>query len=130
MFCRCLSFLFVALLIAGCGGSGFKVSTVEGNVTVDGTPLETGSIIFSPLESGVGVAVSTEIVAGKYQSNQVPRGRVLVQFSSFKDVGDKHVEFGITYPKLKNMIPEKYHAGVELNVDQPKLTHHFELTSK
>ena len=115
---------------AGCSGTAFPVSTVEGSVAVDGEPIASGTLIFSPLASNTGQAISTEIKDGKYRSNKVPRGRSLVHISAFKDIGEKHVEFGITYPKLKNLVPEKYHAGIELNVETPTLTHNFELASK
>ena len=118
------------LAAAGCGGSAYPVSTVEGSVAVDGAPIEEGALSFTPLESNTGQAISASIKAGKYRSDKVPRGKSLVIISAFKDVGEKHVEFGITYPKLKNMIPDKYAAGIELNVDAPKLTHDFELVSK
>jgi len=128
---RVSSVVFVCLLaLAGCSGSAYPVSTVEGTIAVDGVPLEEGSLSFSPLESNAGQAISAEIKAGKYRSDKVPRGKSLVIVSSFKDIGEKHVEFGITYPKLKNMVPEKYAAGIELNVDAAKMTHNFELESK
>jgi hypothetical protein len=114
----------------GCGGSRFSVSTVEGSVTVDGAPIPAGQVIFSPLASNTGQPVSTEISQGKYRCTRVPRGALLVHISAFEDRGDKHVEFGITYPKLTNLVPEKYHSGIELNVDAPTLTHNFELASK
>ena len=118
------------LVAAGCGGSAYPVSTLDGTVAVDGVPIESGTLSFSPLESNTGQAISAEIKAGKYRSAKVPRGKSLVMISAFKDIGEKHVEFGITYPKLKNMIPDKYAAGIELNVDAPRLTHDFDLVSK
>jgi hypothetical protein len=118
------------LAAAGCGGNAFPVSTVEGTVAVDGVPIEAGTLNFTPLASNTGQAISTEIRDGKYRSDKVPRGRSLVIISAFKDVGEKHVEFGITYPKLKNLVPEKYQSGIELDVDAPTLTHNFELVSK
>lgn len=126
-----LGALFVGwLATTGCGGNAFPVSTVEGSVAVDGVAIDGGTISFSPLESNTGKAVSAEIKGGKYRSSQVPRGKSLVIISAFKDTGEKHIEFGITYPKLKNLVPEKYQAGIELNVDAPTLTHNFELVSK
>jgi hypothetical protein len=122
--------LLICLAAAGCGGSAFPVSTVEGTIAVDGTPVPSGTISFNPLASNTGQAISAEINEGKYRSTKVPRGKSLVIISAFQDTGEKHVEFGITYPKLKNVIPEKYHSGIELEVNEPMLTHNFELVSK
>lgn len=129
---RCLPFLLSAALLLplGCRGSGFTVSTVEGAVTVDGEPVTSGSLSFLPLESKTGQPIAADIKDGKYRSDSVPRGKLMVMITAMKDVGEKHVEFGIEYPKLKNVVPEKYRSGIELTVDAPKLTHNFELTSK
>ncbi len=123
--------MLACLLAAlGCRGSAFPVSTVEGSVAVDGVAVAAGTVSFSPLGSNTGQAISAEIRDGKYRSNKVPRGRSLVIISAFQDTGEKHAEFGISYPKLKNLVPEKYRAGIELNVEVPAMTHNFELTSK
>src|SRR5262245_55917885 len=121
--------LFLCVAVAGCGGSAFPVSTVEGTIAVDGAPVLAGTISFNPLASNTGQAISTEIKEGKFRSTKVPRGKSLVIISAFQDMGEKHVEFGITYPKLKNVIPEKYHVGIELEVNEPMLRHDFELVS-
>ena len=115
--------------LAGCGRTAFPVSTVEGAVSVDGKPVPEGSISFTPLESNTGQPISTEIRAGKYHSKSVPRGRSLVIITAMQDTGEKHVEFGIEYPKLKSIVPEKYQSGIELNVDAPTLKHDFDLAS-
>jgi hypothetical protein len=125
-----VAMLLIGVLATGCGGSAFPVSTVEGTVAVDGQPIEAGTVTFTPLASNTGQAISAEIRDGKYRSDKVPRGKSLVIISAFKDIGEKHVEFGITYPKLKNLVPEKYQSGIELSVDAPTLTHNFELVSK
>jgi len=114
----------------GCGGSRYPVSTVEGSVSVDGSPIPSGTVNFTPLESGAGLATSAEIRAGKYHTDKAPRGKSLVHISAMTDTGEKHVEFGISYPKLKSLVPEKYQGGIELNVDAAKIMHDFELSSK
>ena len=122
--------LWCALAVMGCGGTRFPVSTVEGSISVDGEPVPSGSISFTPLESGKGLATSAEIRAGKYRTDKAPRGKMLVHISAMLDTGEKHVEFGISYPKLKSLVPEKYQSGIELNVDVARMTHDFELSSK
>src|SRR5262245_38132725 len=76
------------------------VSPVEGTIAVDGAPIPSGTISFTPLTSNTGQPMSIEIHDGKYHSKKVPRGRSLVHITAFQDKGEKHVEFGITYPKL------------------------------
>lgn len=121
--------LAACLLATGCGSSK-SVSTVDGSVTVDDAPIPSGTIAFSPLESTGAQAISVEIRNGKYHSDQVPRGRLLVHINAFQDTGEKIYEFGIPYPKMQNLVPDKYHPGVELTVDAPTMTHDFKLTSK
>jgi hypothetical protein len=120
--------LMVCLPVTGCKQSA-AVSTVEGAVTVDDQPVPAGTISFSPLESTGAQAVSADIRDGKYHSAEVPRGRLLVHINAFQDTGEKFVEFGIEYPKMKNLVPEKYQPGIELTVDAPAMTHDFKLTS-
>jgi hypothetical protein len=126
---RILALILACLVLLGCGRSS-AVSTVEGSVTVDGAPIPAGTVSFSPLESSGGQAISVDIQGGKYRSDSVPRGRLLVHINAFQDTGEKFYEFGIAYPKMKNLVPDKYHPGIELNVDSPTLTHNFELVSK
>jgi hypothetical protein len=119
----------VCLWAMGCG-SAASVSTVEGIVTVDGAPVPAGTISFTPLESGGAQAVSVDIREGKYRSAEVPRGKLLVHINAFVDTGEKFYEFGIAYPKMKNLVPEKYQMGIEFTVEEPAVTHDFELTAK
>lgn len=121
--------LVVCLLAAGCGRGG-SVSTVEGAVAIDGAPIPAGTISFSPLESNGAPAVSAEIRDGRYRSDEVPRGKLLVHINAFVDTGEKFYEFGIAYPKMKNLVPEKYQMGIEFTVDAPDVKHDFELTAK
>ena len=121
--------LVSCVLASGCGSAG-KVSTVEGAVTVDGEPVPTGTISFSPLESGGAQAVSADIREGTYRSEEVPRGKLLVHINAFVDTGEKFYEFGIAYPKMKNLVPEKYQMGIEFTADAPEMKHDFELTAK
>jgi hypothetical protein len=121
--------LAICLLASGCG-SADKVSTVAGQVTVDGAPVPSGTISFSPLESGGAPAVTADIKDSKYRSEEVPRGKLLVHINAFVDTGEKFYEFGIAYPKMKNLVPEKYQMGIEFTADAPEVKHDFELTAK
>jgi hypothetical protein len=71
---RCLVVLlavFVAFQATGCGGPG--KADVSGTVTLDGTPVHAGTIVFFPAQ---GSAISAEIKGGNYTALQVPRGEV------------------------------------------------------
>jgi len=126
LFARAVLFCLVVPL-AGCGNSG-NLSTVEGMVTVDGKPVPKGNVSFSPLDGGQ--AVSVDIVEGRYRAEGVARGPNRAHLNAFYLTGGTFVEFGIEYPEEKNLIPEKYLAGMDVEVTEPVVQHDFELTSK
>lgn len=111
----------------GCGSSG-NLSTVQGVVTVDGKPVPKGNVSFSPLDGGQ--AVSVEIVDGRYRADSVARGPNRAHLNAFYLTGGSFFEFGIEYPEEKNLIPEKYLAGIDVEVTEPEVQHDFELRSK
>lgn len=41
-----------ALLLAGCNDSRYELAPVHGSVTVDGTPLNQGKVLFTPIAKG------------------------------------------------------------------------------
>jgi hypothetical protein len=57
-----LASTLMSLVLAGCGGGGIKLS---GKVTLDGQPLESGSVTFSP-EDGQGQPVGGGIEEGEF----------------------------------------------------------------
>ncbi len=123
----CWGWLVLPLLFAGCGDSA-ALSTVEGNVTVDGKPVPKGTVSFSPLNGGQ--AVTADIVDGKYLAQKVTRGPNRAHLNAFYLTGGKFVEFGIEYPEEKNLIPNKYLAGIDVEVKDASMVHNFDLTSK
>ena len=54
------------LFAAGCGHSGPERGAVSGEVTLDGQPLEQGSILFAPVDGTKGVVTGGPITGGKY----------------------------------------------------------------
>ena len=69
----------------GCGsGNPLERQPISGAVTINGTPLEKGSIQFEPLEKK-GVASGAVITAGKYsipETKGLPTGKYKVLISS------------------------------------------------
>ena len=72
----------------GCGGGGGPpMGSVEGAVSVDGSPAAAGTVTFTPTD-GVRAAASVEIKGGKYALS-APVGPCKVQVSVLKKVGEK-----------------------------------------
>jgi hypothetical protein len=57
--------LFAACLLAGLAGCG-GTTVVKGVVTLDGVPVDEGSVSFTPTD-GIGPSAGTRVVAGAYE---------------------------------------------------------------
>ena len=65
---RTIGFLLVSLLLAsGCGQNDANRGAISGEVTLDGTPIVQGSILFVPIEGAVGAVTGGPIENGRYQ---------------------------------------------------------------
>jgi hypothetical protein len=121
--------MFVA---TGCG-DGAKLGDVTGTVTIDGAPVEKGSISFFPVD-GQGPATGGEIMAGKYES-QAPLGNCKVEIRVPKVVGQKKLYDTADSPVqniLEEVLPPKYNETTELRleVNAGKNDKNWELTTK
>jgi hypothetical protein len=105
------------LLVAGCD-SNPTAGDVHGMVTLDGAPLEDGTIRFTPLEGKVGTAGG--VIKGGQFSTTVPVARHRVEISAAKVVGGaeaaeaRHSDANYTAIQL---IPSKYNTKSELTLD-------------
>lgn len=122
--------LLVIAIGSGCGQGKFSTVTLEGAVSIDGAPLDQGTISFTPKEADRGTGVVADIRAGKYRAEGVPLGRVLVQFQAMKETGKTYKEFGVDYPETISVIPAKYDKGIEITVTEDSKTNDFEMSSK
>jgi hypothetical protein len=110
--------LIFAVCVTGCGevASGPKTATVSGTVTLDGEPLESGSISFAPVD-GIGPSAGEKITDGTYTAN-VPLGEKRVLITSPKVVGQRKTYEGVadspTVPIYKELVPARYNAQSEL----------------
>ena len=75
---RLLALIAVLACAVGCSGKtdGWNRSAVQGGITLDGKPLQTGTITFFPIGGTKGPAAGGEIVAGEY-SIPVEQGPVV-----------------------------------------------------
>lgn len=100
-------------LVVGCGAEKNDTVTVQGNVTVDGNPVEQGSITFlsadgeTPSSGGV-------IADGKYTAEVIP-GEKTVMVLGNKVVGQELILEGVkdsgTRDKLKTTTHPNYNAA-------------------
>ena len=127
-FCLSLSLVY----LVGCGG---KPATVSGIVTIDGKPLQQGTVAFSPASGGMRAtgAIRTD---GSY--------KIRTNRESGLDIGDYEVsvvsrEIVISEPGLppmpgKYIAPKRYGrpktSGLRFNVEKGKNTIDIELESE
>jgi hypothetical protein len=81
--------LCLVAALVGCGRRG-NHAAISGQVTLDGQPLEQGSILFVPIEGTQGVPTGAEIKAGQYRlssTNGPPVGRNRVEITAVRPTG-------------------------------------------
>jgi len=126
--------LFVA---AGCGKSNDGRSSVTGEVTFDGAPLESGVVTLIPTEGTNSPSAGAEIVKGRYtipDSGGPHAGKFRVEITASRKTGEKRNEGGMvgTIEVTEQFIPEKYNKASELKLEVKSGTNtqNFALTSK
>jgi len=112
--------LLASSLCVACGCSKQSASptvTIEGMVTVAGQPVPKGKILFFPNGQGNGSPASATIEAGRYKTESAPVGKSTVMFRAIQPTGKMVADGRHTpAPDFKNLIPEKYRNGVEIDV--------------
>ena len=122
--------LVVFGLAAGCGGP--PQAKVSGTVTLDGQPLENGTISFYPTANS-GQTAGGGIQNGQFTVDASP-GEMTVIISANKVVGkNKMFKDGPETDKVVELIPDRYNKTSELKVTlKPGANENvnFELTTK
>ena len=84
-----LMFFSALLFISGCGGEvGIIKHPLNGNVSLDGNPLERGTIFFDPLPGIKGDPATGAILNGAYKV-ELSVGEYLVKINGSKKTGNK-----------------------------------------
>lgn len=112
-----ISLISCFALCLGCGGDP-NISIVSGTVTVDGEPLETGSILFVPVD-GNSPTSGGEIAKGNY-SVEVPVGTMKVALSAPKVIGKKKIYPTPESPEMPitvEALPPQYNERSELKIE-------------
>lgn len=115
---RCWIVLAVVMLVMmGCRGA--RRAAVAGKISLDGQPVEGGSILFIPIEGQQRESSWGEIQAGEYaiaarQGPVVGPNRVEIRWP--RKTGRK-MPLDPEFDELREAIPACYHSDSELQVD-------------
>jgi hypothetical protein len=110
-------FVLAVFLAAGCGGRAGK-GTVTGRVTLDGNPVEKGTIQFFPVD-GKGQTAHALIQGGNFTA-EVPVGPKRVEINAPRVVGKRKAYDTPDSPlveEYRETIPTKYNARSELRTE-------------
>lgn len=127
------SIMISLLLAAGCGRS----VNIEGEVTFDGQPVESGSISFEPAD-GQGPTAGGAIEGGRYAVSGQSGGKKVVRIRATRKTG-RQIETGPPAPpghmvdEVESYIPAKYNSQSTLTCEVAAggaSRHDFALTSK
>jgi hypothetical protein len=108
--------LGVLALAAGCGPAS---CSIQGEVTMDGQPVENGLITYKPISGEAGQAQAA-IKGGKYSIASATPGTMRVTISVQKAVGKSKVYDSPDSPErveYKEIAPERYNTKSELQKD-------------
>lgn|GEM_PF-497906 len=120
-----VGFLVLNGLLAGCGGSGdgFARFPAEGTVTLDGSPLPSGTISFNALQQGA--SASTEIVNGAFRlrgDDGLSPGPYRVEIYSIQPTGRKVPDSDdpkTLVDERVNVVPRPYNVHSTLKAEIP-----------
>lgn len=121
------------LLASGCGeaeSSNYKSARLEGEVTVDGQPIDEGTIQFIPANTEDGPITQAAILKGRYVANKVPLGRVTAVLRATPPPPPAQVTSDYYPPETAVGIPERYSSGFPIDVKEDKADQDFPMTSK
>ena len=102
---------------------------LAGSVSIDGQPVEDGSIAFTPSGSAKGPAVGAKISAGRYDCPYVPMGDSLVQIYALRPTGKMIEVMGSMRPEMEDLVPKKDRDGIKIEVLGNNLNQDFALNS-
>lgn len=105
-----------AAFLAGCDESEFPGATLKGMVTIDGNPVESGSLEFIPEQGGAGPAAGANIVEGFYTAQQVPLGKVRVFVRATRKTGRMVTDYSEAYEEEVSIVPPRYLSGEVIDV--------------
>lgn len=115
----------MAMSLVGCGAGGPERVEVRGKVTLNGQPLDQGSIAFIPTGTTQGPTTGAKIENGTYMvpaNKGAVLGSHLVQITSVQPTGRK-IEAGPPEPagtmvdEVQQIVPDQYNTKSTLTVN-------------
>jgi len=119
-------------LAIGCSGgenTNYKSARLEGEVTVDGQPIEDGTVQFIPANPSDGPITQATIMKGRYVASKVPLGKVTAVLHATPPAPPAQVSSDYYPPKTVG-IPDRYKSGFPLDVKENKADQDFSMSSK
>jgi hypothetical protein len=106
--------------VAGCGGGGIERVEVSGTITLDGKPVESGSVLLIPLQDGP--TAGRAFTGGEFhiaESDGPSPGPYRVEITAFRGTGDMIPDGDFPdqlEERQEQYIPPRYNDQSELEV--------------
>ena len=113
---------------SGDGSAKYESARLEGEVTLDGKPLEEGSVEFVPQDQKA-PPVTVPILKGRYVAPKVGLGKVIAIISGAKQERPAVIDSSYSPPPTI-AIPERYQKGMPIEVKADKSDQDFAMSSK
>jgi hypothetical protein len=124
------------ILAVGCGGDSLGRQPLSGKVSVNGAPLERGTVNFQPIDKGIGSGARIE--GGKYaiaRKDGLPAGKYRVVINAptpGSAPAASDAPPGEPPPPPQELIPEEWNTKSEHTIDisSGKNEHNFDVQTK
>src|SRR4051812_7785723 len=132
--CEFLCIAALACASVGCdlilsrGGSNFPAARLEGEVTLDGKPLQDGSIQFVPQDLKA-PPTQASILQGRYVAPKVGLGKVMAILTVAPPARPAVIESNYVPPAVV-IIPARYKNGLPIDVTGDKMDQDFAMSSR
>jgi len=122
--------VFAAAVPLGCGSKGARYG-VEGTVTLNGSPVDGGKILFLPVDED-GAKAHADIVGGKYAldtTNGPNAGKYKVSIVWYKKTGKKVINDGNEVDETQQVVPGHYNvtSTTFIDIKPEKNTYAFDM---
>ena len=133
---------FLALsFLSGCGEAGGEPCSVKGSISLNGIPIETGTIVLEPQGQG-GARGGASIKNGKYEipiERGMWVGSFIVRVTGFRETGETEAPFETLEGEVaddiavvEELVPHEFNSKSTLNVELEggENERNFELTGE